>query len=160
MRQQHGINTGVGNALLGEGNERRRTEIDGKPRTRCIDQYTSLKTPPTPKCVSGSDESHPDGHVSRLLFSAHVRHSASHCVILDGQHLLAVACWQAHWITSLAWKRRSGEMVIPSACAVLRLMTSSYCIGCSTGRFAGGVPCRILSTRAATRRQRSDILGP
>src|SRR5262249_59818118 len=78
MRQQHGINTVVGNALLREGNERRRTKIDGKSRTRRIDQYTGLKTPPTPECISGADESHADCHVSRLLVSAHGRHSALH----------------------------------------------------------------------------------
>jgi hypothetical protein len=48
-------------------------------------------------------------------------------------------------ITSSAWKRRGGGMVIPSAWAVLRLITSSNAIGRSTGRSAGLVPCRILS---------------
>ena len=37
-------------------------------------------------------------------------------------------------------------MVRPSAWAVLRLMTSSNVVGCSTGRSAGLVPFRILST--------------
>ncbi len=37
-------------------------------------------------------------------------------------------------------------MVRPSALAVLRLMTSSNFVGCSTGRSAGLAPFRILST--------------
>jgi hypothetical protein len=52
----------------------------------------------------------------------------------------------AHRITSSAWKRTEGGMVRPSAWAVLRLMTSSNVVGCSTGRSAGMVPFKILST--------------
>jgi hypothetical protein len=37
----------------------------------------------------------------------------------------------------------------------LRLMSSSHCIGCSTGRSAGLAPCRIWSTEEAARRYRS-----
>ena len=43
-------------------------------------------------------------------------------------------------------------MVRPSALAVLRLMTSSNFVGCSTGRSAGFAPLRILSTKTADRR--------
>jgi hypothetical protein len=49
----------------------------------------------------------------------------------------------AYRITSSAWKRRVGGMVRPSASAVLRLMTSSNVVGCSTGRSAGLAPFRI-----------------
>src|SRR5262249_33579325 len=49
-------------------------------------------------------------------------------------------------ITSSAWKRMVGGIVSPSASAVLRLMTSSNFIGCSTGKSAGLAPFRILST--------------
>ena len=51
-----------------------------------------------------------------------------------------------YWITSSAWKRSVGGIVIPRALAVLRLMTSSNFMGCSTGRSAGFAPFRILST--------------
>src|SRR5262249_19000096 len=44
--------------------------------------------------------------------------------------------------------------VKPIAFAVLRLITSSNFVGCSTGRAADFVPCRILCTRAALRRNR------
>jgi hypothetical protein len=52
----------------------------------------------------------------------------------------------AHRITSVAWKRNVGGIVRPRASAVLRLMTSSNVVGCSTGRSAGWAPLRILST--------------
>src|SRR5262245_8797812 len=56
---------------------------------------------------------------------------------------------------SITWSARpstDGGMVRPSAFAVLRLMTRSYLVGCSTGRSAGLAPLRILSTKAAERR--------
>src|SRR5882762_4075115 len=43
----------------------------------------------------------------------------------------------AYWITSSARTSREGGIVIPSALAVLRLMTSSNVVACSTGRSAG-----------------------
>src|SRR5262245_57116866 len=46
-------------------------------------------------------------------------------------------------------------MVRPSAFAVVRLMTRSYLVGCSTGMSAGFAPRRILSTKSAARRYRS-----
>ena len=52
----------------------------------------------------------------------------------------------AHWISSSARTSSAGGMVSPSAFAVLRLMTSSYWLGDSTGRVAGLAPRRILST--------------
>ena len=51
-----------------------------------------------------------------------------------------------YWITSSAWKRSAGGIVTPRAFAVLRLMTNSNFTGRSTGRSAGFVPLRILST--------------
>src|SRR6266700_1027107 len=52
----------------------------------------------------------------------------------------------AYLITSSAWNRSAGGIVRPSALAVLRLMTSSNFMGCSTGRSPGLAPLRILST--------------
>src|SRR5258706_11409009 len=53
---------------------------------------------------------------------------------------------QTYSITSSA--RRSNEVGTerPSALAVLRLITSSNLVGCSTGRSEGLAPLRILST--------------
>jgi hypothetical protein len=52
----------------------------------------------------------------------------------------------SHSITSSAVDSRDGGTVMPSALAVLRLITSSNLVGCSMGRSPGLVPCRILST--------------
>jgi hypothetical protein len=65
---------------------------------------------------------------------------------------------RCHWSTSSARKRRVGDMVSPRALAVLRLMTSSNVMGCSTGRSAGLAPLRILSTYVAPRRYASVLL--
>src|SRR5262249_52477556 len=51
-----------------------------------------------------------------------------------------------HSMTSSARARIDGGTVRPSNCAVLRLTTSSNRVGCSTGRSAGFVPFKILST--------------
>ena len=47
--------------------------------------------------------------------------------------------WSARWSSD-------GGIVSPSAFAVLRLITSSNFVGCSTGRSPGFAPRRILST--------------
>jgi hypothetical protein len=51
-----------------------------------------------------------------------------------------------HWITSSARSSSDCGIVSPSAFAVLRLMTNSNFVGCSTGRSAGLAPFKILST--------------
>ena len=51
--------------------------------------------------------------------------------------------------TSSAVASRVGGRVMPSALAVVRLMTSSNLVGCSTGMSAGLAPLRILSTTVA-----------
>src|SRR5262249_8600630 len=64
---------------------------------------------------------------------------------------------------SITWSARAridGGIVKPRALAILRLMTSSNFVGCSTGRSAGFAPLRILSTRPAARRKRSGRLAP
>ena len=51
-----------------------------------------------------------------------------------------------HSITSSARASSIGGTSRPSVLAVLRLMTNSNLVGCSTGRSAGFTPRRILST--------------
>jgi hypothetical protein len=51
-----------------------------------------------------------------------------------------------HWRISSAATSIGGETVIFGASAVLRLMMNSNLLGCSTGRSAGLIPPRILST--------------
>ena len=56
---------------------------------------------------------------------------------------------------SMTWSARARigwGMVMPRALAVLRLMTSSNLVGCSTGRAAGLAPVSILCTCDAARR--------
>src|SRR5262245_48216974 len=48
-----------------------------------------------------------------------------------------------HSITSSASDSRLSEILTPSALAVLRLITVSNFVGCSTGRSAGFAPLRI-----------------
>src|SRR5262249_38151823 len=64
-----------------------------------------------------------------------------------------------HSITLSARAMNAGGTVKPSAFAVLRLMTSSNMVGCSTGRSAGWAPFRILSTYTAALRYRSANLA-
>src|SRR5262249_51220994 len=65
-----------------------------------------------------------------------------------------------HSITSSARSRNEFGIVRPSALAVVRLMTSSNLVGCSTGMSPGLAPRRILSTKSAVRWNISGTLGP
>src|SRR5262245_55820096 len=56
-----------------------------------------------------------------------------------------------HSITSSARSRKDSVIVRPSALAVVRLMTRSNLVGCSTGKSAGFAPRKILSTKSAVR---------
>ena len=53
---------------------------------------------------------------------------------------------KGYWITWSARPTTDCGIVSPSALPVLRLITSSNFVGCSTGRSAGLAPLRILST--------------
>ena len=63
-------------------------------------------------------------------------------------------------ITSSARVSSVGGTMMPSAFAVFKLITSSYLVGCSTGRSAGFAPLKILSTKNADRRYRSRRSAP
>src|SRR4029450_11391998 len=52
----------------------------------------------------------------------------------------------SHSITSSARASSGGGTVMPRALLVIRLMTRSNLVGCSTGRSAGFAPRKILST--------------
>src|SRR5438477_6487725 len=53
---------------------------------------------------------------------------------------------RGHWMISSARCSKDWGIVSPRALAVLRLMTSSNLVGCSTGRSAAFAPLRSLST--------------
>src|SRR5215831_4518950 len=57
-----------------------------------------------------------------------------------------------HSITSSARASSDGGTARPRAFAVVRLMTRSNLVGCSTGMSPGFAPRRILSTKSAARR--------
>src|SRR4029078_11734258 len=66
----------------------------------------------------------------------------------------------SHSITSAARASRVGGTLTPSALAVLRLMTSSNVVGCSTGRSAGFAPLSILSKYTAAPLFKWKKFGP
>ena len=81
----------------------------------------------------------------------------------DGHAPISRVALQQDWaysITSSARASSIGGTVRPSALAVIRLMTRSNLVGCSTGMSAGFVPRRILSTKLAVCCQRSGKFGP
>src|SRR5262245_2454875 len=65
-----------------------------------------------------------------------------------------------HRITRSALASTLGGIVTPICLAVLRLITNSNFVGCSTGKSAGLVPLRILSTKIAARLYGSAGSGP
>src|SRR5215475_12037799 len=67
---------------------------------------------------------------------------------------------RAYRITLSALANTFGEIMRPICFAALRLMMNSNLIGCSTGRSAGVLPLRILSTYVAERRNKSLMLTP
>src|SRR5262249_21022565 len=71
-----------------------------------------------------------------------------------------LAAFHLHSITSSAVCRNGSGMVRPSVFAVLRLMTSSYLVGCWTGRSLAFAPLRIRSTYPAACRNMSASSGP
>jgi len=83
---------------------------------------------------------------SAVLGSPHLSFTDVNRFICTTPLVVAASGLAAQRITSVAWNRRVEGMVNPRASAVLRLMTSSKVVGCSTGRSAGAAPCRILST--------------
>src|SRR5262249_19989210 len=65
-----------------------------------------------------------------------------------------------HSITSLALERKSGEMAMPRARAVRRLITKSNFDASSIGSSPALVPRRIRATYPAARRKLSGMFGP
>ena len=63
-----------------------------------------------------------------------------------GSFILNLPLASRHSSTRSAIASRPGGNVIPSALAVLRLMTNSNLVGCRTGRSAGLAPLRIRPT--------------
>src|SRR5262249_42326871 len=94
------------------------------------------------ECVLGLVVEEPDHRYGRLL---RARHEWPQC---RPRHRTADECYEVappHSITSSASASRFTGISMPSAFAVLRLMTSEYFVGCCTGRSAGLAPLRMRS---------------
>ena len=65
-----------------------------------------------------------------------------------------------YWTTSSARSSNDCGIVIPSALAVLRLITRLNRVGCSMGRSPGLAPFKIRSTYRAPSRANSSRVGP
>src|SRR6478736_10357149 len=76
------------------------------------------------------------------------------------QYLPEADITSLHSITSSARASSVGEMVRPSALAVLRLTTNSNVFGACTGSSPGLAPRRIRSTYVAARRNSSAVFTP
>ena len=94
-------------------------------------------------------------HVPYTLLRGRKRPSSRRAAEKDDE---ITTCY--HSITSSARASSVEGTVRPSALAVLRLMTRSNLVGCSTGISDGFVPRRTLSTNSAARRKRSGTFGP
>src|SRR5690348_7980507 len=66
--------------------------------------------------------------------------------LLDGEISSMLRASRSYLITLSALASTLGGIVRPICFAVLRLITNSNFVGCSTGRSAGFAPLRILST--------------
>src|SRR6476646_7801310 len=104
-------------------------------------------------------------YASRLLSPVATQHS-----LPSGRYSLlgpdfhrqdrASFAWRTHSITSSARRRSDVGNSMPIAFAVLRLTTSSYLTGCSTGRSPGWAPLKIFATKLATRRKLASRSTP
>src|SRR3974390_3249711 len=99
------------------------------------------------RCCAGRRGVHVTNHRHSRLLRAHRERPRCSRTAEQRDELAAV-----HSMTSSARASSVGGTVRPSALAVLRLITSSYWVGCWTGRLAGFSPLRIRSTYAAERR--------
>src|SRR3981081_554738 len=90
-------------------------------------------------------------YASRPLSPAATQHSlpsGRYSLLGPDFHRLdrASFAWRTHSITSSAMASTPGGNVRPSVLAVLRLITNSNLVDCTTGRSAGLAPLRIRPT--------------
>ena len=98
----------------------------------------------------------------RMSVAARKRQLATkvRCVVKGHKETFALQQRASYSITSSAVASIVCETLRPSAFAVLRLITNSNLVGCSTGISPGFAPRRILSTKSAVRRNISGKFGP
>jgi hypothetical protein len=107
-------------------------------------EYSAKKAEPTEHSAKGKAFDFFSHWVSLLVFLALCP-------------LLFAPCY---FMTLSALASTFGGIVRPIWFAVLKLMMNSNFVGCSTGRSAGFLPFRILSTYVAARRNRSAKFTP
>src|SRR5262249_11176753 len=93
------------------------------------------------RIIFGEGYQHTDAPNTIRLLRVRRERPRRRCAAEERNELAAL-----HSITSSARTRKDSAIVRPIAFAVLRLMTSSNLVGSSTGRSAGLVPFKILST--------------
>src|SRR6516165_7881038 len=123
----------------------------------CFSQATSQRHHEFSRSIRRRASEEPDYWHRRLL---RARCERPRCRAAEKRDELAPLHLRDHSITSSARSRTASGILSPSALAVVRLMTKSNLVGCSTGMSAGFAPRRILSTRSAARRNRSGKFAP
>jgi hypothetical protein len=125
------------------------TSCCGPPHDCSIAALTALKI-----CLQWSEKSFATLSPQEQTSSAYTLRSVS-C------HLPTHAPQQTSYsITSSARASRAAAISMPSSLAALRLRTNWNLVACSTGMSPGFAPLRILSARAAARRNISENLTP
>jgi hypothetical protein len=110
--------------------------------------------------VGHKQTSHPARTLSALPLKADKAQTCWHVRLVPKTDSCGAANSNLYSITSLASASSLSGIARPSALAVVRLRTNSNLVGRSTGISLGFVPCRILSTKSAARRNRSGKFGP
>ena len=87
-------------------------------------------------------------------------HPLFHPIATERRTSLAAESRQPYSMIVLARSKNDSAILRSSALAVLRLITSSNFVGCSTGSSAGLAPCNILATTTAQRRNKSSSSAP
>src|SRR5262249_15282258 len=117
-------------------------------------QGRKAQRPPPPQQLTSSNE-HPAHHRhGRLLRACRERPCGRRAA--EKRNELA----PRHSITPSAATSSLSGTLRPSTLAVVRLMTRSNLVGCSTGMSAGFAPRRILSTKSADLRNMFGKFGP
>jgi hypothetical protein len=97
--------------------------------------------------ASGSPSAFPARQMTLTFLTRSSRERGCPSSAISGpKQVQQVACRANYSITSSARASSDGGTVIPSAFAVLRLMTNSILVGCKTGRSAGLAPFKIFAT--------------
>jgi hypothetical protein len=142
------------------------TQCPSRSSASALSPTCRRSPPPTPLVVLGqlkvvAQAVHPDGDVADAGPGVEPRAERPESPVIRRpgkpgeseccQQKLAALVEHGYSMTWSAWRMTVCGIVRPSAFAVLRLMTSSNFVGCSTGRSAGLAPFRILSTYRAAR---------